>query len=67
VTSCDITRNGTAWKSNLEADADGTVTGSVSDPITSQTSYVLTCTDAAAKAHAATVVVNVGDGGFQEF
>jgi hypothetical protein len=69
VARCAIARNGIAWKTGLTPDASGTITGSAPDPITSQTSYVLTCIDASAEAkvYTATAVVNVGDGGFQEF
>lgn len=64
VDTCDITRNGSHWKT-LPTDAP--LTSSSPDTITGQTVYEITCTDASTKAHADSVVVNTGTGGFQEF
>ncbi len=56
VNSCDITRNGSPWKQNL---AGANLTNSAQDTITSQTTYVMTCTGAAASASVSSVPVTV--------
>lgn len=67
VSSCTITRNTQPWKS-LTADGEESVIGSVSDTVTSQTVYLLSCRDVNDVPIAATsrTVVNVNLG-FQEF
>lgn len=41
--SCDITKNGVAWMSNLTADASGNIVGTAPDTITSATDYAIDC------------------------
>ena len=68
VNSCTITRNVTAWLT-LIADASRSLSGSTSDTVTTQTTYVISCTNnasATAAAATATKVVNVVSD-FEEF
>ena len=67
VNSCGITRNGTTWQT-LTADGSRTVAGSAPDTITSQTTYIITCTNNAGASVTATAtqVVNI-QGSFGEF
>ncbi len=68
VNSCAITRNNVAWQS-LTADVNRDVVGNITDTITTQTTYRISCTnDASAGAAAATAIqtVNVVPG-FEEF
>lgn len=57
VNSCSIKKNGASWKS-LPANGSRTVSGSAPDTITTQTTYVITCTNNAS-ANAASAIVNV--------
>lgn len=71
VNSCTITRNGVSppWRNNLPADASRTVSGSATDTITSQTTYVITCinnSSGVTAAATATQIVNIIPV-FQEF
>lgn len=45
VNSCTITRNGIAWGGPFPADASRTVSGSATSVITSQTTFVINCTN----------------------
>lgn len=66
VNSCTITKNGVTWKV-LPANASRVVSGSAPDTISSQTTYVITCTNNAnASAAVATQAVNIVPL-FQEF
>lgn len=65
VNSCSITRNGSAWRGPLASDASRALSGSVVDTITTQTTYIITCTNNAS-ANAATAIVNVAST-FQTF
>ena len=61
VNTCTVTRNGVAWQT-LTAAADRTISGSAPDTVTSQTSYVISCTNnvsATAAAATATHTANV--------
>ena len=59
VNSCRITKNGALWQT-LTADASRTVFGSAPpDTITSQATYVITCTNSAGTNVSATQVVNI--------
>lgn len=44
VNSCTITKNGVVWQT-LTADSSRTVSGSASTPITTQTTFVINCTN----------------------
>jgi hypothetical protein len=68
VNTCTITRNNVIWQT-LTANISRIVSGSVPDVITSQTTYIIMCTNnasASASATTATQVVNVVSS-FQEF
>ncbi|MEK7135950.1 MAG: hypothetical protein AAB831_02190 [Patescibacteria group bacterium] len=68
VNSCTITRNVTAWLT-LIADASRALSGSTTDTVTTQTTYVISCTNnasATATAATATKVVNIVSD-FEEF
>ncbi|TSC70348.1 MAG: hypothetical protein G01um101449_389 [Parcubacteria group bacterium Gr01-1014_49] len=68
VNTCTITRNGVTWQT-LTAGPSRTISGSVPDTVTSQTSYVISCTNnasASAVAATATQIVNVAPS-FEEF
>lgn len=66
VNSCVITRNGTTWQS-LTANPSRVVSGSAANTITSQTNYVMTCSNnAGSSAATANIVANIVPG-FQEF
>ncbi len=68
VNSCTITRNVTAWLT-LIADASRALSGSTTDTVTTQTTYVISCTNnasATAAAATATKVVNIVSD-FEEF
>ena len=56
VNSCDITRNGSTWKQNL---AGANLSNSAQDTITSQTTYVMTCTGASASSSVSSAPVTV--------
>jgi hypothetical protein len=68
VQSCDITRNGVAWKSNLPANASQQVNGTAPSTINNQVAFVITCVNGAGGGATATAraVVNVIPD-FQEF
>ncbi len=62
VNSCTITKNGVIWKDTLPADVSRTVFGSATTTISSQTSFVITCTNDAnssAVAARASKIVNI--------
>ena len=64
--SCTIKKNGTTWR-EFTASGSRTISGSVSDTIIAQTTYIISCTnDADASAATDTQVVNVV-GDYQEF
>lgn len=66
VNACTITRNGTTWRT-LTAPASRALSGSATDTITAQTTYVISCTNnASATAATATKIVNIVTG-FREF
>ena len=68
VNTCTIMRNGVLWKT-LPADSSRALSGSASDTITTQTTYVISCTNNAsssATAATATQIVNVLQS-FREF
>ena len=69
IDSCDITRNGSAWKTGLVADANRQVNGAVPDTITTQTIYKITCLNDSGQVSASATgqaTVNVIPG-FEEF
>lgn len=66
VNFCTIKRNGATWRT-LTAPESRTLSGSASDTVTAQTTYVISCTnDASPNPTTDTQVVNVS-GDFQEF
>lgn len=57
VSSCDITKNGNPWQSNLKG---ANLTSSASDTITTQTTYLMACKNVVAQVVAsATTTVNI--------
>jgi len=67
VDSCTITKNGASWPGHtFTADASHHIFGSTLDTITSQTVYVITCTNASGAVVTKSKVVNIVSA-FQEF
>jgi hypothetical protein len=69
VNSCDITKNGQSWDSGLTADSSRVVSGSATDTISAQSTYVLSCVNDSGKVQAqakAQTIVNLIPS-FQEF
>ncbi len=66
ASSCTITKNGTMWRT-LTAPDSRTISGSASDTVNAQTTYIISCTnDTSTSAATDTQIVNVA-GDFQEF